>query len=227
MKKSASLYERWQNKYRCALDNTKDKASRPGALIEVAAQHPLVGGDLPGDEFRARLDKAFEIYQKLSKGVEDGHAVKIYVPGSLHKGDKVSLSAAGMAYLLGRDVQPRDLLGEFQGKRFKPEGVYNSSDECFVATKLFELLQFGKLISVCSPAQLMRKALSYIEFGYVPKMVSVPVDDMFHSYIEEAFINVPLLLEDCKGLQDDSMEGTRLRNERRPEERYRSPDGLS
>lgn len=222
MEKGAHLYERWQNKYRCALDNTKDKASRPGVLIEVAAQHPLVDGELPGDEFRARLDKAFEIYQKLSKGVEDEWGdrsfdpIKIYVPGSLHKGDKISLSATGCAYLLGKGVRPIDLLGEKQNERFKPEGVYNSSDECFVATKLLERLKYGKFISVCSPAQLMRKALSYIEFGYVPEMISVPVEDMFHSYVEETFVNIPRLLEDGKGLQDNSVEGERLRNERKP-----------
>lgn len=102
-------------------------------------------------------------------------------------------------------------------ERYKgKDGVYNSSDECYVACCIFRDFGFGKLHSVCSPAQLMRKALSYIEFGYLPEMHSVPVDNMFHNYVDEVFLYIPRLLNDEGGLQGDSKEGERLRKLRTP-----------
>lgn len=52
------LYERWMNLYQKAKDNMQPKEDHRGILIEVAAQHPLIDGDKPNEEFRKRLDLA-------------------------------------------------------------------------------------------------------------------------------------------------------------------------
>ena len=74
-------------------------------------------------------------------------------------------------------------------------GVYNTEDECFVATQLFKDLGFGKLVSICSPAQLMRKQFAYIKYGIITEMYSVPYKYMFHNYVDEYFKEIPAFLE--------------------------------
>lgn len=64
----------------------------------------------------------------------------------------------------------------------------------------------------------MRKALSYIQFGILPDMYSVPCENMFHNYVDEVFLHIPTLIEDGTGLQSDSGEAIRLRNERMPDD---------
>lgn len=214
------LFRKWQHLYLEALNATKSCSERPGALIEVAAQHPLRNGLYPNAEFSARLDAAAELYRQL-KDAEIG-LVKVYVPGSIHMdngvSDAISLSEAGCRYLVSRGIEANDLFGEDANLKYKGEiGVYNSSDECYVASRLFEDLAFGQIHSFCSPAQLLRKSLSYIRFGYVPSMHSVPVESMFHSYVDEAFLYIPRLLEDEYGLQKDSAEADRLRLLRKPQ----------
>ena len=191
-----------------------------GLLIEVAAQHPLIDGVYPNPEFSARLDAAIKRYE-LER--ENGETVKIYVPGSRHMqngvADRISLSKAGCDYLETQGVDSADLYGEDANSKYKgDDGVYNSSDECYVAASLFRDLGFGRLASYCSPAQLMRKALSYIQFGVFPDMYSVPCDDMFHDYVDEIFIHIPVFLGDGTGLQVDSDEAKRLRELRKPVE---------
>lgn len=214
-----ALFAQWQDKLHAARARMRERSSRDGALIEVAAQHPLRDGELPNEEFSARLDAALDLYHALL--VQGKAPVRIYVPGSVHMyqgvSDKVSLSEAGCAYLERKGV-PRDvLLGDDANERYKgAEGVYNSSDECYVASRIFDDHALGEMHCVCSPAQLLRKALSYVQFGCVPLMHSVPLEDMFHSYVDEAFLYIPRLLEDDSGLQEDSAEADRLRRERRP-----------
>lgn len=213
-----SLFAAWQQKLHAALEYTSSISDRPGILIEVAAQHPLVDGKYPNKEFAERLDSGLELYRQYRR---DEPEVKIYVPGSVHMDngvpDNLSLSSAGCTYLLEHGVSPEDLIGDDANAEFKGEqGVYNSSDECYVASCLLKKLGFGELHCVCSPAQLLRKALSYIEFGLVPKMHSVSCDEMFHSYVDEAFLFIPRLLADGSGLQGESMEADRLRAIRKP-----------
>lgn len=213
------LFAEWQGKLHRALAQTKNSSSRNGVLIETAAQHPLKEGRLPNEEFSARLEKALDLYLQIRE--QSTEPVKIYVPGSVHmydnQADAVSLSEAGCLYLLNRGIPKEDLFGDDANALYKgTEGVYNSSDECYVALRLFEALEYGRLCCVCSPAQLHRKALSYIEFGHVPEMYSVPVDDMFHNYVDEIFLFIPRLLVDGNGLQDNSEEADRLRKLRKP-----------
>jgi response regulator receiver protein len=155
------------------------------ALIEVAAQHPLKEGKFPGEEYAKRLDIACELID------EDTY---IYLPGSLHAPDDIPLSEAGRKYLLKKGVsEDRIIIIE--------DEVYNSADECKVASKILLENEFAELICICSPAQLMRKALSYISFGVYPSFKIASCDELFHSYVEEATRNIPILLNGGKELE--------------------------
>lgn len=165
-------------------------------LIEVAAQHPLREGKFPGEEYAKRLDIACELM---------GEDVYIYLPGSLHIPDKISLSEAGKEYLLKKGVpEDRIIITE--------DEVYNSTDECKVASRILLKNEFAELICICSPAQLMRKALSYISFGVYPSFRIASCEELFHSYVEEATRNIPILLNGGEGLE---REKKRLCEERK------------
>lgn len=159
-------------------------------LVEVAAQHPLKESKFPGEEYAKRLDIAYELMS------ED---VYIYLPGSLHIPDEIPLSEAGKEYLLKKGV-PED-------------EVYNSTDECEIASRILIENEFAELICICSPAQLMRKALSYISFGVYPSFKIASCDELFHSYVEEATRNIPILLNGGRELE---REKERLCEERKP-----------
>lgn len=114
----------------------------------------------------------------------------------------MSLREAGCADLAERGVPAEALLGDDANREYKGSaGVYSSSDECYVASRVFEDEGFGQLHCVCSPAWPLRKALSYIQFGLVPYMHSVPVDDMLHGCVVEAFLYIPRLLADGNGFR--------------------------
>lgn len=166
-------------------------------LIEVAAQHPLKEGKFPGEEYAKRLDIACELID------EDTY---IYLPGSLHIPDEMPLSEAGKEYLLKKEV-PEDRIITTEDE------VYNSTDECKVASRILLENEFAELICICSPAQLMRKALSYISFGVYPSFRVASCDELFHSYVEEATRNIPILLNGGKELE---REKERLYEERKP-----------
>lgn len=132
--------------------------------------------------------------------------------------DKVSLSEAGKHFLIEQGISESNIFAEDMNHKYKGEiGVYNSTDECYVASKIFEDKNFGELHCVCSSGQMMRKALSYIRFGYVPYMHTVSCDEMYHNYIDEVFKYIPILLEDKDALQGKSDEADRLRKLRKPE----------
>lgn len=76
------LFARWQDKLANAKERTHARSDRRGALIEVAAQHPLRDGLYPNAEFAARLDSAIALYRQVSE--EEPGDVRIYVPGSVH-----------------------------------------------------------------------------------------------------------------------------------------------
>lgn len=213
-----NLYERWKEKYKKAKDNMVKRANNKGILIEVAAQHPLIDGCKPNEEFSKRLNLAIELYNKFRN---QNTEVKIYVPGSLHKDndivDKISLSTAGRLYLLDNGIEASDIFAEDANEKYKGEiGVYNSTDECFVASEIFKELEYGELHCVCSSGQMMRKVFSYISFGFVPFMHTVSCSVMYHDYVDEYFRFIPILLEDANSLQGDSKEADRLRKERKP-----------
>jgi hypothetical protein len=88
------LFARWQDKLANAKERTHARSDRRGALIEVAAQHPLRDGLYPNAEFATRLDSAIALYRQVSE--EEPGDVRIYVPGSVHMNngipDKVSLN---------------------------------------------------------------------------------------------------------------------------------------
>lgn len=178
-------YKEWQQLYIIARDNMSLAKDRTGCLIEVAAQHPLVYGMYPNEEFEKRLELTLELYKNNTN-------VTLYVPGSLHDGDNVTLSEAGVTWLHEHGVPMKDLIGDkanitYTGK----DGVYYPADECYVTSRLFFDNKFKELHCVCSPAQLMRKALAYIQFGVIPNFHTVSVDAMFHNYIDEAFLLIP------------------------------------
>jgi len=208
------LYNEWHNLYEIAKKNMHASKINEGVLIEVAAQHPLIDGTQPNEEFSKRLDLAITLYEKMNK---DGKKVNIYVPGSIHKCndevDKISLSNAGRNYLIKKGIPEVHIFSEDMNNKYKGEaGVYNSADECYVACKIFSDCGFGELHCVCSSGQMMRKMLCYIKNGCVPYMHTVSCDEMFHDYVDEAFICIPRVLEDIQG---DSVE-EEIRNQRRP-----------
>lgn len=211
-------YAIWKEKYEYSRINARECSARPGVLIEVAAQHPLLDGRRPNEEFEKRLLLGKELYDREQA---KGRPVRIYVPGSPHRfegvTDEISLSKAGTGFLMELGVPAGDLYGDDANLKFKgSEGVYNSSDECYVAVRLFEELAYGRLHCVCSSAQMMRKALSYIQFGMLPYFHTVTTDNMYHNYVDEIFKAIPILIQDGNGLQGNSEAGEQMRRLRNP-----------
>ena len=210
-------YLKWKNYYKKALAHTNEllhDSNRAGTLIEVSAQHPLVNGQEPNEEYKARLDKAIELYYLMKK---DNIDVKIYTTGSRHTyngaADAVSLSTAGRRYLCEQGISPSDIYAEEVEHTYMQEsGIYCSEDECKATYKLFCDTNCQKLICVCSPIQLMRKYLYYIKLGIAPDMVSVPCENMFHDPIEEMFINIP------KVIYNNVSEIEKIRKDRIPQQ---------
>lgn len=190
--------EQWKEKEMEAKFKTEGRKNLyKKVLIEVAAQHPLREGKFPGEEYTKRLDIAYELMS------ED---VYIYLPGSLHTPDEIPLSEAGKEYLLKLGVPKERIITT-------DDEVYNSTDECKVASRVLIDNDFAEIICVCSPAQLMRKALSYISFGVYPSFRIASCDELFHSYVEEATRNIPILIH---GDVEFEREKERLREERKP-----------
>ncbi len=213
----AHAQQEWEKVYADAVQDSKLRSllNPDKVLIEVAAQHPLRDGKTPDTAFRMRLDRAAALYRELCAA---GKTCSIYVPGSLHNGDSVSLSSAGIGYLMQSGaVKPEDILPETVNALFKgSDGVYNSADECFTAAQLFRNGAFGALHCVCSANQMVRKTLFYWRFGVVPQMHTVP-DDSFHSSLYELFTGVPdVLLNDHDWQDPEAHHVRRSQAERMP-----------
>ena len=177
----------WINKREIAKAFMQERKDLDKILIEVASQHPLNRGESPKEEFKTRLDTAVKLSKELGE-----KKVWFYIPGSRHKHngveDKISLSEAGKNYLLDNGVNANNIYADDANSKYKGEqGVYNSADESFVASQLFKDENFGRMICVCSPYQIMRKAFYYLEFGIIPECYSVPCKDMYHDPISEYF----------------------------------------
>ncbi len=163
-------------------------------LIEVAACHPL-NDDKPNSEFESRLNKAIQIYKKEKA---KGNLVTIYIPGSIHSisingktfTDSKSLSQAGKEYLISNGIPIKDIRADETNEKYKTNGVYNSGDECYVATRIAREEKSDRIISIVSPVQIYRKALFYIEFGYLPEIYTVSLEQLAHNYIGEAFFSL-------------------------------------
>lgn len=208
--------EVWDEYQKIARNNTLAKDGSY-ELIEVAAQHPLAEDGTPGKEFTLRLDRAVELYQSLTA---EGKKVRIFVPGSRHQyqgvADAVSLSDAGKEYLAKKGIPKKNILGMDQIKKFKGEdGVYNSADECFVASEIFKKGDYHRLYCVCSSAQMLRKKLFYLAFGVIAQFHTVDADRMFHNDLYEIFETIPYVLYEDHTWQDPAgKEYQRTRAER-------------
>lgn len=206
----------WEERYKEAQNNMNLHMYFHDELIEVAAQHPLEDGK-PSLEFRSRLDFAFELYKRL----HNGSNVKIYIPGSVHSVDGIkeqcSLSMAGVKYLIELGVPEKDLLGDSYNYKYKGEsGVYNSADECFVASKIFLDGKYKYIRVICSPNQIVRKQLFYLSFGVVPLFYTEPCNNQAHDLIYELFDAVPdVIYNDHDWQSDKSLNAIRTRNERK------------
>lgn len=170
--------EYWYEKQRQAQQAMEGRRKCNSILIECASK-VLEYGSHPDFEFRARLNRTIELYHKLCY---ENEVVHIYVPGSLHKengiSDQCTLSTAGRRYLVERGIPDEAILGDRENEQYKGnDGVLNSADECFVASRIFLEGQYRELHCVCSPIQVTRKWLYYLEFGLVPLIHSVPVVD--------------------------------------------------
>ena len=201
-------------------------------LIEIAAQHPLTDGRTPNKEFAARLDEAIRIYRQL-KAADNKRIVKLYVPGSQHceneQCDTISLSEAGITYLRNQltESEQRDILSDEETniKYMKQHGVYNSMDECYVASCVFKDMlstynyKGGQLLCICSPNQVMRKTFIYLRYGIEAMCYSAPVPGkiMFHNPVKEYFISLRNIIYNCSDWQNVTNEQYQLsRSTRKP-----------
>lgn len=206
----------WKQFYDNAQKNMQKHQNYNRELIEIAAQHPLVNGEKPDTVFKSRLDRGILLYEQLKK---EGKSPVIYVPGDLHIPDKRSLSSAGVEYILSTGkVMPEDLLGEEMNRKYKGEdGVYNSADECFTASKIFMNGNFSRLHCICSDSQAWRKKLFYWRFGVIPMIYTVP-NDSFHNDFDETFDAVPnIIFSDHDWQSKDSKHYKRTRTQRKPD----------
>lgn len=211
--------EWWAAQATLAREAMLSSPSTRRALIEVAAQHPLVENTVPGEEFSARLDRGVELAKELT---QEGWAVSMYVPGSRHQEgssvDSISLSEAGTAYLRSRVPHGVSVHGDDLNDRYLPDsGVFGSADECFVTAEFFREGSFERLLAIVSPQQLPRKLLHYIAFGVEPLLHTAPVRQPYHRIVHELTISVPeVLTQDPRAQGPNSPIAARLRKSRRP-----------
>ena len=216
---SDSARKYWEKKQTTAYNERyRRKLRYKDILIEIAAQHPL-DGDKPDTEFQRRLDFGVMLFNKL---VLEGINVNIYVPGSVHcfngKQDKVSLSFAGKTYLIDQGIPEDSIFGEDMNSLYKGDlGVYNSADECYVASQIYLNGRYTDLYCVCSPNQMLRKQLFYLAFEVVPQFYTVPCDNLAHDAIYELFEAIPdVIYKDHTWQEIDSVNARRTREDRMP-----------
>lgn len=197
----------WQRKLALAKEASAARQAISRDLIEIAAQHPLVGGTEPGEEFAARLLRGAELFGALR---DSGRQAEIYVPGSRFMDDgiedAVTLSAAGTKFLAEHGIPAEVLHGDDLNERYKgaqaaQPGVYCSADECFVAASYWRDGGFGRLLSVVSAGQALRKMLHFIEFGVYPLIYTVPTAAAANDPIHEAMTMIPSVIFEDPDLQ--------------------------
>ena len=197
----------WNEKYSEAVENMRNahdlvkEGEQRRVLIECAAQHPLVEGLYPGEEFSERLNKTIELYFEKKALGED---VKIYLPGSQHliymqengekvlHADKISLSLSGANYLIEHGVSAEDIYSDEINRQIAgDDGVYNTGDETYVASEIFKRGKFNDLISVCSPGQLYRALNFFATHGVLPTVYTAPTEKSYHNVINELTGAIP------------------------------------
>ena len=104
--------------------------------------------------------------------------------------DNISLSEAGKRYLLENGIPLTNIRADEMNKLYSKDGVYNSGDECYVACQVANLENCNRIYSIVSPVQIYRKALFYIQFGRVPDIFTVPLENLAHNYIGELFFSL-------------------------------------
>jgi len=215
---TSSHEEYWHNKKALSEEFMKKRRGLSKVLIEVAAQHPLVEGEYPNPEFQNRLDKALQLSEEIGR-----EKVWFYSPGSLHKFnnkvDKIALSTAGKNYLTAHGIDKNHIYAENANVKYKGEdGVYNSADESYVASCIFKDDDFGRMICICSPFQIMRKTFYYMEFGLIAECYGVTAKDMFHNPISEYFGSLHYTVNIDHSWQDDNSEAAeKSRKDRKPQ----------
>ena len=124
----------------------------------------------------------------------------------------MSLSEAGRNYLISKGIPQENIFADDANYEIMGEkGVYNSADECYVSCKLFEKYHFKELHLVCSPNQMMRKMLCYIDFGYFPNIHTASYEKMYHNPINEIFECIPKVLENNQKAQDETRNSRRVK----------------
>lgn len=208
----------WINKMDLAINNMKDSMESSKILIEVAAQHPLDQGRYPNEEFQKRLDTAIRLSLEFER-----ENVWFYVPGSRHKHnnvvDELSLSEAGKNYLLRQGIDESHIYADETNIKYKGDlGVYNSADESYVASRIFNDDSFGRLICVCSPYQTLRKSFYYMEFGLIAECYGVSANAMFHNPVSEYFESLyHTVIEDHSWQDKESETAIQSRKDRKPD----------
>lgn len=211
---TAEVY--WAEKYKHALQTQVADPKR--VLIQISAQHPLVNGDTPNEEFCSRLNAGIALYHELK---EHGKQVKFYIPGSTHAEngqlDALPLSEAGKNYLLAQNIPATDIYANDMNIKYKGnDGVYNSADECYVCAKIYIDEGFEELHCFCSPLQVLKNQLFFIENGILAKIYSIPAKNYYHNPFFEAGVMIPEIVFYDHSWQGNSYYGMKSRKDRMP-----------
>lgn len=63
-----------------------------------------------------------------------------------------------------KGIPEENIFGEDMNYKYKGNlGVYNSADECYVASEIYKNGRYADLYSICSPNQMLRKQLFYTQ----------------------------------------------------------------
>lgn len=201
------MIEYWNNNYKDAINNMNNAyhsvkvGKQRKVLIECAAQHPLIDGLYPGEEFSARLNKTIELYKKRKSLGDD---VKIYIPGSQHLiyinqnnknvlyEDKISLSLSGSNYLKLNGIPAEDIYSDKVNREIAGnDGIYNTGDEAYITSEIFKRGNFNDLISVSSPGQMYRALNFFATQGVLPIIYTAPTESSYHNVINEITNAIP------------------------------------
>jgi hypothetical protein len=78
---------------------------------------------------------------------------------------------------------------------------------------------YGRLISVVSTGQMLRKLLFYVRHGVLPSLVTVEVENGFRNPIQELFDVIPDILNRDHDWQSETSEyAQKTRRERVPQD---------
>ena len=207
----------WRERFTAAREFMASREGRPKALIVATAQHPLIDGHEPNEEFATRLAVARNHAHAVRL---HGVPVEVYVPGSRQKQDGIALADAGEAWLRANGLPPDVTIhASAANEQYRGDyGVYNSADEALVAAELFKADEdFGELYVVCSPGQAIRWELHAVAMGIAPDMHPVGVSGpMYHDATHEDKLIAYTRFVDPTWQSKASVLGQLTRRMRRP-----------